>query len=177
MFVVSGILFNHESPRRGPEFVTRKISLGVAKIALGIEHKIRLGNLDAMRDWGYAPEYVDAMWRMLQAEEPEDYVIATGTKHSVREFLEIAFKHVGIQDYSDFIEIDASLLRPSDVPSLRGDASKAKIRLGWEPTMEFEGLVRCMVDADLKLVSDSEPRIRNLTSDEKHKLSLSASRS
>jgi GDPmannose 4,6-dehydratase len=177
MFVVSGILFNHESPRRGPEFVTRKISLGVAKIALGIEHKIRLGNLDAMRDWGYAPEYVDAMWRMLQAEEPEDYVIATGTKHSVREFLEIAFKHVGIQDYSDFIEIDASLLRPSDVPSLRGDASKARIRLGWEPTMEFEGLVRCMVDADLKLVSESEPRIRNLTSDEKHRLSLSASRS
>jgi GDPmannose 4,6-dehydratase len=156
MFVASGILFNHESPRRGPEFVTRKISLGVAKIALGVEEKIRLGNLDAMRDWGYAPEYVEAMWRMLQAEEPEDYVIATGTKHSVREFLELAFKHVGIHDYSELIEIDSILLRPSDVPSLRGDPSKARTKLGWKPTMQFGDLVRCMVDADIKLISDSE---------------------
>jgi len=162
MFVVSGILFNHESPRRGPEFVTRKISLGVAKIALGIEEKIRLGNLDAMRDWGYAPEYVDAMWRMLQAEKPEDFVIATGKKHSVREFLELAFKHIGIHDYSRFVEVDASLLRPSDVPSLRGDPSKARTKLGWKPTMHFEGLVRCMVDADLKLISEPEQVISQL---------------
>jgi len=156
MFVVSGILFNHESPRRGPEFVTRKISLGVARIALGSDEKIHLGNLEAMRDWGYAPEYVEAMWRMLQEEEPEDYVIATGTKHSVREFLEIAFQHVGIPNYRDFIEIDSNFLRPSDVPSLRGDATKARVKLGWKPTLEFEDLVRCMVDADLKLVSESE---------------------
>jgi len=164
MFVVSGILFNHESPRRGPEFVTRKISLGVAKIALGIEEKIRLGNLDAMRDWGYAPEYVDAMWRMLQAKEPEDYVIATGTKHSVREFLELAFEHVGIHDYSEYVEIDTSLLRPSDVPSLRGDPSKARTKLGWKPTMHFEGLVRNMVDADLKLISEPEQMVSQLQS-------------
>lgn len=156
MFVASGILFNHESPRRGPEFVTRKISLGVAKIALGIEEKIRLGNLEAFRDWGYAPEYVEAMWRMLQAQEAEDFVIATGMKHSVREFLEIAFKHVGIQAYSEFVEIDPNLLRPSDVPSLRGDATRARMKLGWKPTMEFEELVRCMVDADLKLISETE---------------------
>jgi GDPmannose 4,6-dehydratase len=164
MFVASGILFNHESPRRGPDFVTRKISLGVAKIALGIEDKIRLGNLDAMRDWGYAPEYVEAMWRMLQAKEPEDYVIATGTKHSVREFLELAFEHVGIHDYSEFVEIDASFLRPSDVPSLRGDASKARAKLGWKPTMHFEGLVRNMVDADLKLISEPEQIVSQLQS-------------
>jgi GDPmannose 4,6-dehydratase len=156
MFVVSGILFNHESPRRGPEFVTRKISLGVAKIALGAEEKIRLGNLDAMRDWGYAPEYVEAMWRMLQAEQPEDYVIATGAKHSVREFLDIAFKHVGIHDYSELIEVDSRLLRPSDVPSLRGDPSKALAKLGWQPTMQFADLVRCMVDSDIKILSKSE---------------------
>ena len=156
MFVVSGILFNHESPRRGPEFVTRKISLGVAKVALGAEEKIHLGNLDAMRDWGYAPEYVEAMWRMLQAHEPEDYVIATGKKHSVREFLELAFRHVGIHDYSRMVEVDSSLLRPSDVPSLRGDPSKARAKLGWKSRLPFPDLVRCMVDADLKLLSDSQ---------------------
>jgi GDPmannose 4,6-dehydratase len=164
MFVASGILFNHESPRRGPEFVTRKISLGVAKIAAGMEEKIHLGNLDAMRDWGYAPEYVEAMWRMLQAEEPEDYVIATGTKHSVREFLELAFRYVGIQDYSEFVEIDERLLRPSDVPSLRGDASKAKARLGWKPTVQFEELVRCMVDADLQLISEPKQMVARMQS-------------
>jgi len=164
MFVASGILFNHESPRRGPEFVTRKISLGVAKIAAGMEEKIHLGNLDAMRDWGYAPEYVEAMWRMLQAEEPEDYVIATGTKHSVREFLALAFQHVGIQDYSEFVEIDERLLRPSDVPSLRGDASKARTRLGWKPTVQFEELVRYMVDADLKLISEPKQMVARMQS-------------
>jgi GDPmannose 4,6-dehydratase len=164
MFVASGILFNHESPRRGPEFVTRKISLGVAKIAAGMEEKIHLGNLDAMRDWGYAPEYVEAMWRMLQAEEPEDYVIATGTKHSVREFLELAFRHVGIQDYSEFVEIDERLLRPSDVPSLRGDASKARARLGWKPTVQFEELVRCMVDADLQQISEPKHMVARMQS-------------
>jgi GDPmannose 4,6-dehydratase len=156
MFVANGILFNHESPRRGPEFVTRKISLGVAKIAVGLEEKIRLGNLDAWRDWGYAPEYVEAMWRMLQAEEPDDYVIATRTKHSVREFLELAFRHVGISDFSRFVEIDPGLRRPSDVPSLIGDPNKAKVKLGWKPAMQFEDLVRCMVEADLKAVSEPE---------------------
>jgi GDPmannose 4,6-dehydratase len=156
MFVANGILFNHESPRRGPEFVTRKISLGVAKIAVGLADKINLGNLDALRDWGYAPEYVEAMWRMLQAREPEDFVIATQTKHSVREFLEIAFRHVGIPDFSNYVEIDPGLLRPSDVPSLIGDPSKAAAKLGWKPAMQFEDLVRCMVEADLKLVSESE---------------------
>ena len=156
MFVANGILFNHESPRRGPEFVTRKISLGVAKIAVGMAEKIRLGNLDALRDWGYAPEYVEAMWRMLQTKEADDYVIATRTKHSVREFLELAFRHVGIPDFSKYVEIDQGLLRPSDVPSLIGDPSKARAKLGWKPAMQFEDLVRCMVEADLKLVSESE---------------------
>jgi GDPmannose 4,6-dehydratase len=155
MFVASGILFNHESPRRGMEFVTRKISRGVAKIAVGLREKIRLGNLDAMRDWGYAPEYVEAMWMMLQASEAEDYVIATGTKYSVREFLELAFKCVGIADYSKYVELDASLLRPTDVPSLKGDPSKVKSKLGWKPRMQFEELVRCMVDADVRLLTES----------------------
>jgi GDPmannose 4,6-dehydratase len=109
-----------------------------------------------MRDWGYAPEYVEAMWRMLQAEEPEDYVIATGVKHSVREFLDIAFRHVDILDYSEFVEIDSQFLRPSDVPSLRGDASKARAKLGWESRTQFEDLVRCMVDADLRLATEPE---------------------
>ena len=156
MFVANGILFNHESPRRGPEFVTRKISLGVAKIALGMAEKIRLGNLDALRDWGYAPEYVEAMWRMLQTKEAGDYVIATRTKHSVREFLELAFRHVGVSDFSKFVQIDPALQRPSDVPSLIGDPSKARAELGWKPAMQFEDLVRCIVEADLKLVSESE---------------------
>ena len=156
MFVANGILFNHESPRRGPEFVTRKISLGVAKIALGLERKIRLGNLEALRDWGYAPEYVEAMWRMLQTKTADDYVIATRTKHSVREFLELAFRHVGIGDFSKYVEIDPDLLRPSDVPSLIGDPSKARSKLGWQSALPFEDLVRGMVEADLQLLSESE---------------------
>lgn len=155
MFVASGILFNHESPRRGAEFVTRKISLGVARIFAGGNEKIRLGNLDALRDWGYAPEYVEAMWRMLQVPEPEDFVIATGTKHSVREFLEVAFRHVGIYDFLPHVQIDSQFLRPSDVPSLMGDPSKAERKLGWRPQRKFEDLVRCMVDADLKLVAEN----------------------
>ena len=148
LFTLSGILFNHESPRRGMEFVTRKISSAGAKIKLGIEKKIRLGNLDAMRDWGHARDYVKAMWLMLQQEEPEDYVIATGKSHSVREFLETTFNYVDL-DYRDYVSIDDKLYRPSDVNILQGDASKAYKKLGWLPTVTFEDLVREMIESDL----------------------------
>lgn len=150
----SGILFNHESPRRGYEFVTRKITTYAAKIKLGIENKIKLGNLDAKRDWGHAKEYVKAMWSMLQQDKPDDYVIATGECHSVREFLETAFKHVGLDPY-DYLEQDNSLFRPSEVFLLQGDASKAKQKLGWENKIKFESLVKEMVESDLKLFSRS----------------------
>jgi len=149
IFAVSGILFNHESPRRGLEFVTRKISNGVARIKLGLAKKISLGNLDAKRDWGYAGDYVKAMWMMLQQEKPCDYVIATGQAHSVREFVELAFKHVKL-DYRDYVVIDKKLIRPAEVQHLVGDASKAKRELGWEPTVSFKELVKMMVDEDLK---------------------------
>jgi len=149
IFAVSGILFNHESPRRVLEFVTRKISNGVARIKLGSAKEIRLGNLDAKRDWGYAGDYVKAMWMMLQQDKPCDYVIATGQAHSIREFVELAFKRVGL-DYQDYVVTDKELIRPAEVEHLVGDASKAKRELGWEPTVSFKELVKMMVDEDLK---------------------------
>jgi GDPmannose 4,6-dehydratase len=147
LYAVSGILFNHESPRRGVEFVTRKVSEGVARIKRGLATELRLGNLDARRDWGFAGDYVDAMWRMLQADEPDDFVIASGETHSVREFLEVAFEHAGL-DWESHVEIDPRYFRPSEVDVLLGDPSKAKERLGWEATVGFEELAKLMVDAD-----------------------------
>jgi GDPmannose 4,6-dehydratase len=146
----SGILFNHEGPRRGLEFVTRKISNGVARIKLGLQKQVALGNLEARRDWGYAGDYVRAMWLMLQQDEADDYVIATGRSHSVREFCEVAFSHVGL-DYRDFVVQDPRFLRPAEVDTLLGDSTKARDVLGWEPEVSFEGLVRMMVDDDLAL--------------------------
>ncbi len=149
LFAVSGILFNHESPRRGLEFVTRKVSHGVARIKLGLATELRLGNLTAERDWGFAGDYVDAMWRMLQQDEPEDYVVGTGKSHSVRDLVEIAFDHAGL-DWSRLVVVDPALARPAEVDHLRADAARAEARLGWRPTMSFEELVRAMVDADLE---------------------------
>jgi GDP-mannose 4,6-dehydratase len=151
MFAVSGICFNHESPRRGLEFVTRKITYTAAKIKLGLAHELRLGNLEARRDWGYAPDYVRAMWLMLQQDEPEDYVIATGETHSVREFVELAFDYLGL-DWKKYVVVDPALYRPADVDLLVGDATKARTKLGWSPSVTFEQLVKIMVDADLELV-------------------------
>jgi len=148
MFACNGILFNHESPRRGETFVTRKITRAVARIVKGEQQKLYLGNLDAQRDWGYAPEYVEAMWRMLQHEQPEDFVIATGETHSVREFLDVAFTHVGL-DWNRYVEIDPRYYRPTEVDLLQGDASKAARVLGWRPNTSFRQLVQIMVDADL----------------------------
>ena len=147
MFACNGILFNHESPRRGETFVTRKITRAVANIQAGLQAKLYLGNLDAKRDWGYAKEYVEAMWLMLQQPEPGDYVVATGETHSVREFLEEAFAHVGL-DWKQYVEIDSKYYRPAEVDLLVGDASKAKTVLGWTPRTHFKDLVRLMVDAD-----------------------------
>jgi GDPmannose 4,6-dehydratase len=149
MMALSGILFNHESPRRGFEFVTRKISSNAAKIKLGLEKKIRLGNIEAKRDWGHSRDYVKAMWLMLQQDEPEDYLIATGKSRSVREFLEIAFSHLGL-DYEEYLEVDERLFRPAEVMILRGDATKAKKKLGWEHEVSFRDLVIEMVENDLK---------------------------
>ena len=149
MFAVSGILFNHESPRRGLEFFPRKVSDGVARIALGLSDTLWLGNLEARRDWGYAADYVRAMWMMLQQPEPTDYVIATGESHSARELVERAFRRVGLEP-DGYVKIDPSLLRPADVDHLVGDATKARLELGWEPEISFEQLVDLMVDADLK---------------------------
>ncbi|HME71090.1 MAG TPA: GDP-mannose 4,6-dehydratase [Myxococcota bacterium] len=149
LFAVSGILFNHESPRRGREFVTRRIAEGVARIKLGLQDELLLGNLDARRDWGYAVEYVDAMWRMLQREEPTDYVIGTGVQHSVRNFVETAFSHVGL-DPKDFVRLDKTLLRPAEVETLLADPTKARSELGWSAHTRFEELVRIMVEADLE---------------------------
>ncbi len=153
MFACSGILFNHESEKRGIEFVTRKISDGVAKIKLGLADHIKLGNLDAKRDWGYAPDYVEAMWLMLQQKTPDDYVIATGETYSIRDFLTIAFKHVGIENWSDYVKKDPRFMRPAEVDVLRGDSSKAKKDLDWEPKTGFVSLVKKMVDNDIKLLS------------------------
>ncbi len=147
----NGILFNHESPRRGETFVTRKITRAVAHIKAGLQDKLFLGNLDAKRDWGYAKEYVEAMWLMLQQDQPDDYVIATNETHSVREFLEHAFGHVGL-DYKRHVEIDSRYHRPAEVDLLIGDSSKAKRKLGWEPTTKFAELVKLMVDADVALL-------------------------
>lgn len=149
LFAVSGILFNHESPRRGLDFVTRKITDAVARIALGIQSELRLGNLDAKRDWGFAGDYVRAMWMMLQQKEPEDYVISTNETHSVQEFVEIAFDHVKL-DWKKYVKLDPKFLRPAEVDLLIGDATKAKTKLGWTPEVSFHGLVTMMVDADLE---------------------------
>ena len=149
MFACSGILFNHESPRRGLEFVTHKITNAVAKIKLGIDSELRLGNLDARRDWGYAPDYVRAMWMMLQQDSPDDYVIATGETHSVQEFCEEAFKFVDL-DWREYVVQDERFMRPAEVDLLVGDPSKAGEILGWEPTVTFGDLVRLMVEADIE---------------------------
>lgn len=145
----SGILFNHESPRRGKEFVSRKITDGVAKIKLGLAKELFMGNLDAKRDWGYAKDYVKAMWLMLQQPEPDNYVIATGVNHSVKELVEIAFSHAGL-DYKKFVKVDPKLVRPAEVDVLLGDPSYAKKKLGWKPEMKFEDMIKLMVDFDLK---------------------------
>ncbi|MDJ1179702.1 GDP-mannose 4,6-dehydratase [Roseofilum sp. BLCC_M91] len=147
LFACNGILFNHESPRRGETFVTRKITRAVARITAGLQKKIYLGNLDAKRDWGYAKDYVRAMWLMLQQEQPDDYVVATNETHSIREFLDIAFTHVGLT-WQDYVEFDERYLRPAEVDLLIGDPSKTKEKLGWEPSVTFEELVKLMVDSD-----------------------------
>ena len=148
LFAVSGILFNHESPRRGIEFVTRKVTDGVARIVLGLGDSLKLGNLDARRDWGFAGDYVNAMWLMLQQDQPDDYVIATGTAHSVRDLVEAAFSHVGL-DWNKYVGIDPQFIRPAEVDLLIGDPTKAQKQLSWEPAVDFKQLVAMMVDADL----------------------------
>ena len=156
LYAVSGILFNHESPRRGIEFVTRKVTDGVARIKLGMAHEIRLGNLDARRDWGFAGDYVEAMWRMLQREGPQDYVVGTGEAHSVRELVEVAFAHVGL-DWQKHVVSDPKFYRPAEVDVLIADPSKARRDLGWSPRIGFAELVRMMVDADLDRLARSRP--------------------
>jgi GDPmannose 4,6-dehydratase len=163
LFAVSGMLFNHESPRRGLEFVTRKVSDGVARIKLGMAETLSLGNLDAHRDWGFAGDYVEAMWLMLQQERADDYVIATGLSHSVRELVETAFAHVGL-DWNKHVKLDPKLVRPAEVEHLVGDNSKARRALGWQPTVSFTGLVKMMVDADLaRLQNEPQPTHRVTT--------------
>lgn len=169
MFAVNGILFNHESPRRGETFVTRKITRALARIKYGIEDKLYLGNLEAKRDWGYAPDFVEAMWLMLQQDKPDDYVIATGETHSVREFLEEAFGYAGL-DWKKYVEIDQRYFRPLEVGFLQGDASKAKKKLGWEAKVGFKELVRMMVDSDIKDLEEMrrcQDVIRKLSNDKK----------
>ncbi len=155
IFACSGILFNHESERRGETFITRKISRAATRIKLGLQHKLYVGNLDARRDWGYAKDYVEAMWLMLQADEPDDYVIATGETHSVREFLAEAFGYLDL-DWKEYVETDPRYFRPAEVDVLQGDASKARRALGWEPRVNFKSLVRLMVDHDLKLAQQEK---------------------
>ncbi len=150
MHASSGVLFNHESPRRGPEFVTRKVTQAVARITLGVQDQIAMGNLDAKRDWGFAGDYVDAMWRMLQQEQADDYVISTGETHTIRELLDLAFARVGIDDWSGYVYEDPRFLRPAEVDLLIGDSTKAHDRLAWKPTVSFTELVNMMVDNDLK---------------------------
>ena len=154
MFTSCGILFNHESERRGIEFVTRKITDGVAKIHLGLQDKIMLGNLDTKRDWGYAPDYVEAMWLMLQQDKPNDYVIATGEVHTLGDFLEVAFKHVGINNWESYVEQDPRYMRPADVFYLAGNSDKAQKELGWKPRTSFNEMIHKMVDNDIKLCSE-----------------------
>jgi GDPmannose 4,6-dehydratase len=157
LFACSGILFNHESPRRGVEFVTRKVSYNVARIKLGLQHKLTMGNLDAERDWGFAGDYVRAMWLILQQDVPNDFVVATGVAHSVKHLLELAFGHVGL-DYRHHVEVVPDLLRPADVYHLRGDYSRARQKLGWEPHVSFEQMIEMMVDSDLDLISRTIPK-------------------
>jgi GDPmannose 4,6-dehydratase len=154
LFACSGILFNHESPRRGLEFVTRKVTHGAAKIKLGLAEELPMGNLEAERDWGFAGDYVKAMWLMLQQDEPEDFVVATGKPRSVRRLLEVAFDLLDL-DYSDYVRVDQRFIRPADVDRLVGDSSKAREKLGWEPEVTFEQLVKMMLDADLALLETS----------------------
>jgi GDPmannose 4,6-dehydratase len=161
LYTCSGLLFNHESPRRGIEFVSRRVSFNVAKIKLGLQEKLKMGNLEAERDWGFAGDYVHAMWLMLQQDKPDDYVIATGETHTVRRLLEVAFSHVGL-NYLDHVEIDPELLRPAEVHHLKGDCAKARQRLGWVPAVSFEALVRMMVDSDLELVSRDAHTVKSL---------------
>lgn len=161
MFACSGILFNHESPRRGMEFVTRKIAYNVAKIKLGLSDHFSLGNMDAKRDWGFAGDYVKAMWLMLQQDTPDDYVVGTGETHTVREFVDAAFRHVGINDWQNHVKVDAKHMRPAEVELLFADASKARSTLGWKPEVSFKELVAMMVDSDLRL-------LKNESSDNRH---------
>jgi GDPmannose 4,6-dehydratase len=153
MHASSGILFNHESPRRGPEFVTRKVSQAVARISLGLQDTIAMGNLDAKRDWGFAGDYVDAMWRMLQQDEADDYVVSTGETHTIRELLDAAFGRIGVDDWDEHVFQDPAFMRPAEVDLLIGDCSKAQDRLGWKPTVAFTELVNMMVDSDIALQS------------------------
>ena len=155
MFACSGILFNHESPRRGREFLTRKVTYAVARIAAGIQTELRLGNLDAQRDWGYAPDYVEGMWRMLQQDHPEDYVLATGHTHTVREWVDKSFAAAGL-DYQDYVVVDPRFVRPAEVDLLVGDSGKARHQLGWSPTVTFDQLIEIMVEADAALVAEQE---------------------
>jgi GDPmannose 4,6-dehydratase len=159
MFACSGILFNHESERRGIEFVTRKITDGVARIKLGLADHISLGNLDAKRDWGYAPDYVEAMWLMLQQDEPNDYVISTGKTHSIREFLDMAFKCIGIEEWGDYVKQDPRFMRPAEVDYLIGDSSKAKKLLGWDPKTSLKQMVKKMVENDVNILANEHLRI------------------
>jgi len=158
LYTASGICFNHESPRRGLEFVTRKISNGVARITLGLQDELALGNLDAKRDWGFAGDFVHAMWLMLQQDEPDDYVIATGEQHSVAECAQLAFEAAGIYDWERYVRVDDRFFRPAEVDELVGDATKAKTELGWEPTVSFAELVHMMVNADIKLEAERTAR-------------------
>ncbi|MGA1440189.1 MAG: GDP-mannose 4,6-dehydratase [Ilumatobacteraceae bacterium] len=160
LFACSGILFNHEGPRRGYEFVTRKVSNAVARIKLGLQHELVLGNMDSKRDWGYAGDYVEAMWLMLQQEAPDDYVIATGETHSVQEFVERAFAEVGIDDWQAYVRQDPKFLRPAEVDLLIGDASKARAELGWRPQVSFPELVSMMVQHDLRVEAAKAERLR-----------------
>ena len=163
LFAANGILFNHESPRRGEHFVTRKITRAAARIKLGLQDRLALGNIDARRDWGFAGDYVEAMWLMLQHESPDDFVIATGKTHSVRNFLEEAFGHLDL-DYNDYVDIDQQLFRPTEVDALSGDASKAETLLGWKPRVSFSELVRMMTEYDLQLAqAESEHQTSNST--------------
>jgi GDPmannose 4,6-dehydratase len=154
MFVSNGIMYNHESPRRGPEYVTRKISIGIARVAFGLQEYIELGNMDAKRDWGFSPEYMDAAWRMLQQKQPDDFLIATGEVHTVREFLEEACKVADVKDPDKVLKMNPDYMRPADFTNLRGDAAKAKQVLGWTSKVRFKELVRIMVEADLKLAAE-----------------------
>ncbi len=161
MFCCSGILFNHESPRRGKEFVTRKITDGVARIKLGLQEELKLGNLEARRDWGFARDYVEAMWMMLQQEEPNDYVIGSGVSHSVKDVLEVAFQTLDL-DWQKYVTIDSSLHRPAEVHTLLADATKAKRELGWRPGTSFEGLIKMMVNEDVRRLSSLESKVHSL---------------